>query len=144
MNRVSCILQTDASRCFLKKFSRGFAVKKKPNYEDQPEKLRKPVLVKTLRGFQFADGDQVYKGDILVRQMGMEFYPGENVQLNRETWDLVAMRDGRFTITTETLSPYPDSPLYSVVNEEGRVIQRPFVHVIAPPIRPFFKLKRSL
>lgn len=44
-------------------------MKKKPNYEDQPEKLRKPVLVKTLRGFQFADGDQVYKGDILVRQV---------------------------------------------------------------------------
>lgn len=76
--------------------------------------------------------------------MGMEFYPGENVQLNRETWDLVALRSGRFTITTETLSPYPDSPLYSVVHEEGRVLRRPFVHVITPPTKPVFKLKRSL
>lgn len=76
--------------------------------------------------------------------MGMEFYPGENVQLNRDTWDLIALRSGRFMITTETLSPYPDSPLYSVVNEEGRTIKRPFVHVIAPPSEPIFKLKRSL
>nr|CDS25699.1 hypothetical protein HmN_000613700 [Hymenolepis microstoma] len=144
MNRVSCSLRTGISSSLLKIFNRGFAVKKKPNYEDQPEKIRKPVLVKTLRGFQFADGDQVYKGDILVRQLGMEFYPGENVRLIRETWDLVALRSGRFTITTETLSPYPDSPLYSAVNEEGKVLQRPFVHVIAPPTEPVFKLKRSL
>uniref|UniRef100_A0A5K3FEV3 DUF3850 domain-containing protein n=1 Tax=Mesocestoides corti TaxID=53468 RepID=A0A5K3FEV3_MESCO len=119
-------------------------VKKKPNYEDQPQKINKPVLVKTLRGFQFADGDQVYKGDILVRQMGMEFYPGENVKLNRDTWDLVALRNGRFTITTETLSPYPDSPLYPVVKEQERELRRPFVHVIAPPLTPVFRLKRSL
>ncbi|VDO03147.1 unnamed protein product [Rodentolepis nana] len=144
MNRVSCTLRTGVSSSLLKIFSRSFAVKKKPNYEDQPEKIRKPVLVKTLRGFQFADGDQVYKGDILVRQLGMEFYPGENVRLNRDTWDLVALRSGRFTITTETLSPYPDSPLHSLVNEEGRVIQRPFVHVIAHQTEPVFKLKRSL
>ncbi|VDK32449.1 unnamed protein product [Taenia asiatica] len=128
----------------LRAFVRSFAVKKKPNYADQPEKIRKPVLVKTLRGFQFNDGDHVYKGDILVRQMGLEIYPGENVKLNRDTWDLVALRGGRFTITTETLSPYPDSPLYPVVKEEGRVLQRPFVHVIAPPTVPVFKLKRYL
>ena len=76
--------------------------------------------------------------------MGLEFYPGENVQLNRDTWDLVALRSGRFTITTETLSPYPDSPLYAVVNEKDRVLRRPFVHVVAPTITPVFKLKRSL
>ena len=144
-------------------------MKKKRNYAEQPEKIRKPILVKTLRGFQFNDGDHVYKGDILVRQviflrlllryrlslclvkcinmfcqMGLEFYPGENVQLNRDTWDLVALRSGRFTITTETLSPYPDSPLYAVVNEKDRVLRRPFVHVVAPTITPVFKLKRSL
>lgn len=77
-------------------------------------------------------------------QIGLEFYPGENVQLNKDTWDLVALRSGRFTITTETLSPYPDSPLYSVVKEEKRVLRRPFVHVIAPPVEPVFKLRRSL
>lgn len=54
--------------------ARSFAVKKKPNYADQPEKIRKPVLVKTLRGFQFNDGDHVYKGDILVRQVS-DFVP---------------------------------------------------------------------
>ncbi|KAL5108069.1 Polypyrimidine tract-binding protein 2 [Taenia crassiceps] len=131
-------------RDIFKTFIRSFAVKKRPNYADQPEKIRKPVLVKTLRGFQFNDGDHVYKGDILVRQMGLEIYPGENVKLNRDTWDLVALRDGRFVITTETLSPYPDSPLYPVVREEGRVLRRPFVHVVAPPSVPVFKLKRYL
>lgn len=69
MNRVSCVFKYDASKYLFSRFSRGFAVKKKPNHEDQPEKYRKPVLVKTLRGFQFSDGDHVYKGDILVRQV---------------------------------------------------------------------------
>nr|VZI36825.1 unnamed protein product [Spirometra erinaceieuropaei] len=122
---------------------RGFAVKKKPNYADQPHKINKPVLVKTLRGFQFTDGEHVYAGDILVRQLGLEFYPGENVKLNRDTWDLVALRDGRFTISTETLSPYPDSPLYPLV-KEGRELRKPFVHVVARPVEPVFKLKRNL
>lgn len=43
-------------------------VKKKFNLEDNPKKVKPAVLVKTLRGFQFNDGDFVYKGDILVRQ----------------------------------------------------------------------------
>ncbi|KAH9280558.1 hypothetical protein ECG_07081 [Echinococcus granulosus] len=140
MEQLVLVLRRDV----LKTFVRSFAVKKKPNYADQPEKINKPVLVKTLRGFQFNDGDHVYKGDILVRQIGLEIYPGENVRLNRDTWDLIALRNGRFTITTETLSPYPDSPLYPVVKEEGRVLRRPFVHVIAPPTVPVFKLKRYL
>ncbi|EUB56677.1 Mitochondrial 39S ribosomal protein L27 (L27mt) [Echinococcus granulosus] len=137
MEQLVLVLRRDV----LKTFVRSFAVKKKPNYADQPEKINKPVLVKTLRGFQFNDGDHVYKGDILI---GLEIYPGENVRLNRDTWDLIALRNGRFTITTETLSPYPDSPLYPVVKEEGRVLRRPFVHVIAPPTVPVFKLKRYL
>ncbi|VDM31218.1 unnamed protein product [Hydatigera taeniaeformis] len=138
------ILRCNCPVGVFKNLVRSFAVKKKPNYGDQPEKINKPVLVKTLRGFQFNDGDHVYKGDILVRQLGMEIYPGENVQLNRDTWDLVALRGGRFTITTETLSPYPDSPLYPVVKEQGRVLRRPFVHVISPPTVSVFKLKRYL
>lgn len=69
MNRIGYIFRDGVGKGFFKNPARGFAVKKKPNYEDQPEKIRKPVLVKTLRGFQFADGDHVYKGDILVRQV---------------------------------------------------------------------------
>ncbi|CAI2734469.1 unnamed protein product [Schistosoma spindalis] len=43
-------------------------IKKKKNYAETPSRYRPSVLVKTLRGFQFNDGDYVYKGDILVRQ----------------------------------------------------------------------------
>ncbi|VEL21810.1 unnamed protein product [Protopolystoma xenopodis] len=104
-------------------------VKKKPDYTDHPQRYRPSVLVKTLRGFQFSDGDPIFKGDILVRQLGLEFYPGENVSLNSETWDIVANCNGRFMITTEELSPYPDSPLYATV-KSGNVIKKHFVHVI--------------
>lgn len=60
----------------LKQFQRFAGVKKKPNFSDQPNKYRPSVLIKTLRGFQFNDGDYVYKGDILVRQVAyfVEFY----------------------------------------------------------------------
>ncbi|TPP64174.1 Mitochondrial 39S ribosomal protein L27 L27mt [Fasciola gigantica] len=118
-------------------------VKKKFNLEDNPKKVKPSVLVKTLRGFQFNDGDFVYKGDILVRQIGLEIYPGESVKLDRETWDLIAMCNGRFTISTETLSPFPDSPLYEAVHR-GEQIVRPFVHVISEPIEPVYRLKRML
>ncbi len=76
--------------------------------------------------------------------MGLEFYPGENVRLDRNTWDLVALCNGRFTISTETLSPYPDSRMFDVV-KSGKQIQKPFVHVIPlEPREPVFKLKRLL
>ncbi|CAH8649637.1 unnamed protein product [Schistosoma bovis] len=118
-------------------------VKKKKNYAETPSRYRPSVLVKTLRGFQFNDGDYVYKGDILVRQLGMEIYPGESVKLDPETWNLVALSNGRFTISTEKLSPFPDSPLYDKV-KDGEVIYKPFVHVIGDPIEPLYKLKRIL
>ncbi|CAH8590217.1 unnamed protein product [Schistosoma turkestanicum] len=118
-------------------------IKKKRNYAETPSKYRPSVLVKTLRGFQFNDGDYVYKGDILVRQMCMEIYPGEAVKLDPETWNLVALSNGRFTISTEKLSPFPDSPLYNKV-KDGEVIYKPFVHVISDPPEPVYKLKRIL
>ncbi|VDP89642.1 unnamed protein product [Echinostoma caproni] len=118
-------------------------IKKKYDLEDNPKKVKPAVLVKTLRGFQFNDGDYVYEGDILVRQLGLEIYPGESVKLNRDTWDLIAMCNGRFTISTETLSPFPDSPLYSAV-QRGEQIVRPFVHVISDPPEPIYRLKRML
>ncbi|KAK4476030.1 hypothetical protein MN116_001260 [Schistosoma mekongi] len=123
--------------------SRFAGIKKKRNYAETPSKYRPSVLVKTLRGFQFNDGDYVFKGDILVRQLCMEIYPGESVKLDPETWNLVALSNGRFTISTEKLSPYPDSPLYDKV-KEGEAIYKPFVHVISDAIEPIYKLKRIL
>ncbi|VDP18659.1 unnamed protein product [Schistosoma margrebowiei] len=76
-------------------------------------------------------------------KLGMEIYPGESVKLDPETWNLVALSNGRFTISTEKLSPFPDSPLYDKV-KDGEVIYKPFVHVIGDPIEPLYKLKRIL
>ncbi|TGZ69976.1 hypothetical protein CRM22_003434 [Opisthorchis felineus] len=123
---------------------RNAGVKKKKNHTDQPAKIRPSVQVKTLRGFQFNDGDYVYKGDIVVRQLGLDIYPGESVKLNPETWDLVALCNGRFTISTEILSPFPDSPLYSLVHQKGHTISKPFVHVIEDRMEPVYTLKRML
>ncbi|KAF5397228.1 hypothetical protein PHET_09356 [Paragonimus heterotremus] len=140
--RVFLILRPILSAKFTQS-TRNAGVKKKPNYSDQPARLRPSVRVKTLRGFQFNDGDYVFEGDILVRQLGLEIYPGESVKLDRETWNLVAMCNGRFTISTEQLSPFPDSPLYLAV-QKGRTISKPFVHVISDPVEPIFQLKRFL
>jgi len=47
---------------------------------------------------------------------------GTNMTLN-------AMVDGKVLITKEKLNPYPDSPIYSGV-QNGEVIERVFVHVL--------------
>lgn len=73
----------------------------------------------------------------------MEIYPGESVKLERETWNLIAMCNGRFTISTEKLNPFPDSPLYDDV-QNGEEIVKPFVHVLRDLPEPMFKLKRVL
>ncbi|CAH8615804.1 unnamed protein product [Schistosoma mattheei] len=143
MSLSSGSLLRSAQLVFFRQPFRCAGIKKKKNYAETPSRYRPSVLVKTLRGFQFNDGDYVYKGDILVRQLGMEIYPGESVKLDPETWNLVALSNGRFTISTEKLSPFPDSPLYDKV-KDGEVIYKPFVHVIGDPIEPIYKLKRIL
>jgi hypothetical protein len=42
-------------------------------------------------------------------------------------------------ITLEKLSPYPDSPLYEYV-KAGNVVERKFIHVIAPPKKGKYNL----
>ncbi|CAH8672410.1 unnamed protein product [Schistosoma rodhaini] len=61
-------LLRSAQLVFFRQPFRCAGVKKKKNYAETPSRYRPSVLVKTLRGFQFNDGDYVYKGDILVRQ----------------------------------------------------------------------------
>ncbi len=78
------------------------------------------------------DGEWVEQDHLLVRQLGLQFYPGENVIFCRNH-ALKARFAGHVLITLEKLNPYPESHLYKYINA-GNVIERKFIHVI-PPIK---------
>ena len=46
------------------------------------------------RGVKRGDGQAVVAGNILVRQLGTRFHPGEGVGVGRD-WTLFALRDGQ-------------------------------------------------
>ena len=46
------------------------------------------------RGVKRGDGQVVIAGNILVRQLGTRFHPGEGVGVGRD-WTLFALRDGQ-------------------------------------------------
>ncbi|XP_074647257.1 large ribosomal subunit protein bL27m-like [Tubulanus polymorphus] len=85
------------------------------------------------RGIRVKEGQLVHKGQLLVKQLGMKYWPGENVFCDPRYCGLSATVDGRVLISEETLSPFPDSPLYRPVNEQGVVIKKHFVHVLEHP-----------
>nr|XP_011423791.2 39S ribosomal protein L27, mitochondrial isoform X1 [Crassostrea gigas] len=89
-------------------------------------------------GIKRNDGCFVHKGEILVNQCGLRFYPGENVETDR-TNRLVAMEDGTVVVSCEKLNPYPQSPLYGAV-QKGVTIYKKFFHVIPIPLKAKFKL----
>ncbi|XP_048760654.1 39S ribosomal protein L27, mitochondrial-like [Ostrea edulis] len=89
-------------------------------------------------GVKRNDGDFVHKGEILVNQHGLRFYPGENVDTDK-TNRLIALTDGTVIVTCEKLNPYPDSPLYGAI-QNGLDIYKKFFHVIPIPLKAKFKL----
>jgi len=52
---------------------------------------------------------------------------------------LFALEAGEVVISTEQLSPYPQSPLYPSV-QEGKVVMKKFYHVIPEEQKQTFKL----
>lgn len=50
-------------------------------------------------GLKKADGQSVLAGNILVKQLGTKFFPGENVGLGRD-WTLFAKSDGVVKFST--------------------------------------------
>lgn len=90
------------------------------------------------RGIKVQDGAFVHKGDILVKQYGLQYYPGEYVYLD-EQMSLRAGHDGIVVMTTEQLNPYPDSPLYKHV-KNGLTINKHFFSVIPTPLHGKFRL----
>ncbi|PAA92284.1 hypothetical protein BOX15_Mlig012746g5, partial [Macrostomum lignano] len=93
---------------------------------------RSPIPNSQYRGFTVNEGSRVRTNDVVLRQIGLQFYPGENVRLNRDNWDLVAESNGRLLLTTELLDPLPDSPLYELV-KSGQAFEKVFVHVVRMP-----------
>lgn len=90
------------------------------------------------RGWKRQDGGFVHSGEVLVRQLGLRFYPGENVRLGRDN-TLYAMTDGKVVVTCEKLSPYPDSPLYEPV-KSGVLIFKKFFNILSTPLHGKFRL----
>ena len=90
------------------------------------------------RGWKRQDGTFVHSGEVLVRQLGLRYYPGENVRLGRDN-TLYAMTDGKVVVTSEKLSPYPDSPLYEPV-KAGVVIYKKFFNILSTPLHGKFRL----
>merc|ERR1712018_300117 len=90
------------------------------------------------RGPKKFNGDWVEKGMILYRQLGLHYYPGENVGCGRDC-TLFALEPGNVIITTETLSPRPESPLYAAV-KGGRVVNKRFYNIIPEEQKALFKL----
>ena len=93
---------------------------------------------KKYRGMKVQDGDFVHENTILATQYGMRWYPGEHVLMDAEC-TLRAAYDGIVIISTESLNPYPDSPLYDPV-QNGLVIQKKFFHIIPAPLHGKFRL----
>ncbi|CAG2194853.1 large ribosomal subunit protein bL27m-like [Mytilus galloprovincialis] len=106
--------------------------------------VNKPDFIRPAHGRKVKrlDGQFVHRGDVLVTQNGLNYYPGENVEIER-TNRLVAMCDGTVMITTETLNPYQDSPLYAPVSQ-GTEIKRKFFHVYPIPLHGKFRLVNAV
>ncbi|XP_013418094.1 uncharacterized protein LOC106179113 [Lingula anatina] len=98
--------------------------------------------VKKNRGPKKMEGEWVNKGEILVAQLGLRFWPGQNVGMGRDG-TLYALDSGHVITSSEQLSPYPHSPLYEHV-KEGNKITKKFWHVIPLPQKQTFKLKSQV
>ena len=60
-----------------------------------------------------------------------------------ENHTLKSRFSGHVLITLEKLQPSPDSPLYEYVNA-GNVVERKFIHVIAPPKQGSYELIENI
>ncbi|CAH1794330.1 unnamed protein product [Owenia fusiformis] len=98
--------------------------------KNTPGKHRRLVL---------SDGEFAQQGNILCTQLGLKYYPGENVGCAKNA-TLIALVPGTVKLSTEFVNPYPESPLYQPV-KDGVIIKKTFVHVLPDPQHQRFKLK---
>ncbi|KAL5019202.1 hypothetical protein ScPMuIL_004924 [Solemya velum] len=94
------------------------------------------------RGWKRNDGCFVHNGEVLAKQLGLNWYPGENVRIGPNN-TLYASCDGKVIVSCEKLSPFPESPLYTAV-KNGVVIQKKFFNVLPTPLHGKFRLKKQI
>ncbi|KAI3380828.1 hypothetical protein SNEBB_002351 [Seison nebaliae] len=68
------------------------------------------------------DGEWVERDYMLVKQLGLNYYPGENVIYNRWTHSIYAAIPGHVIISTETLDPNSTSPVRNYVDNMNRLL----------------------
>lgn len=121
-------------------------------------KVFKPnLLLPKHRDIKVKDGQWVEKGAILTLQNNLVLYPGENVNKSNNIshsipsiffslqttiaydYTIRSKVPGFLVITTESVKPYPHSPLYRYVNS-GNDVKRNFLHVIPPRRQAAFRL----
>ncbi|XP_033738923.1 50S ribosomal protein L27-like [Pecten maximus] len=90
------------------------------------------------RGIRVQDGAFVHGGQVLVKQNGLRFYPGENVDISGN-YTISAICDGKVIVSCERLNPKPDSPLFAPV-QKGVVIYKKFFNVYPTPLHGKFRL----
>ncbi|KAK8722215.1 hypothetical protein OTU49_012329 [Cherax quadricarinatus] len=96
------------------------------------------------RGIKKRDGLYVTQGTILVRQLGLDFYPGLNVGIGRDK-TLFAREHGRVVMTTEKVNPNWDHrfiKLFYVDHEmhEDVPVYKTYFHILTDPQNMTFKL----
>ncbi|KAL3876049.1 hypothetical protein ACJMK2_033934 [Sinanodonta woodiana] len=94
------------------------------------------------RGLKVRHNEFVHSGQTLVTQLGLRYYPGENVGIKDDN-TLYALRDGKMLFSAEKLTPYPDSPLYERV-KKGVVIYKRFMHIYPIPLHGKFRLVKEV
>ncbi|OAF72197.1 hypothetical protein A3Q56_00012 [Intoshia linei] len=125
MNSLVKLCKTLHSTSFSKILFRTITKNKKPSCDKQ-------------RGQKLIDNEWAEKDTILVTQLKLHYYPGDNVGCSRD-YTLYALESGRVLITSELLKPKIDSKLY-IVMKKGKEFHRYFYHIIPEKQNTKFKL----
>ncbi|CAF0983312.1 unnamed protein product [Adineta ricciae] len=93
-------------------------------------KVFKPnLLLSKHRNIKVQDGQWVEKDTVLTLQNNLVLYPGENTSIAHD-YTIRANVPGFVVLTTESVKPYPHSPLYRYVNS-GNDVKRNFIHIFS-------------
>ncbi|CAF4161410.1 unnamed protein product [Rotaria sp. Silwood2] len=102
-------------------------------------KVFKPnLLLAKHRNIKVQDGQWVEKDTVLTLQNNLILYPGENTSVAYD-YTIRSKVPGFVVITTESVKPYPHSPLYRYVNS-GNDVKRNFIHILPPRREASFRL----
>ncbi|CAF3741392.1 unnamed protein product [Rotaria sordida] len=102
-------------------------------------KIFKPnLLLPKHRNIKVKDGQWVEKDTVLTLQNNLVSYSGENTSVAYD-YTIRSTVPGFVVITTESVKPYPHSPLFRYVNS-GNDVKRNFIHILPPRRQASFRL----